>query len=151
MFFKKILISLFILFLLFLFNPINAETTWRQVRFNTFVQERLWFKDDKMQNVPDLAESLPDKSNSREVIIKIKENARWQDGREITAGDVVFSFQLYRDCEISDYSYVANKLVVEQIDSKTLRIKPEEGTSSFMYYVNSDNKGAIDLAFGKND
>ena len=117
-------------------DPINAENTWRQLRFNTFVQGRLWFKNDKMQNTPDLAESLPDQSNSKEAIIKIKENARWQDGTEITASDVLFSFQLYRDCDIREYEYIANKLIVEQIDAKTIRIKPEEGVSSFWYYVN---------------
>ena len=117
-------------------DPINAETTWRQLRFNTFVQGRLWFKNDKMQNVPDIAESLPVQSNLKETIITIKENARWQDGQAITAADVVFSFELYRDCEIPQYSYIANQIVVEQIDEKSFRIKqPEGGVSSFWYYV----------------
>ena len=117
-------------------DPINAETTWRQLRFNTFVQGRLWFKNDKMQNVPDIAESLPVQSNLKETIITIKENARWQDGQAITAADVVFSFELYRDCEIPQYPYIANQIVVEQIDEKSFRIKqPEGGVSSFWYYV----------------
>ena len=34
-------------------DPINAENTWRQLRYNTFVQGRHWFKNDKMQNKAD--------------------------------------------------------------------------------------------------
>ena len=116
-------------------DPINAERTWRQLRFNTLIHGRLWYKDDKMQNIPDLVESLPTQSNSRETIVKIRDDARWHDGREITASDVIFSFNLYRECNISEYSSIAKKLIVEQIDNKTIRIKPEIGTSSFWYYV----------------
>ncbi len=116
-------------------DPINAERTWRQLRFESTMHGRLWFKNDKMQNVADLAESLPDQSNSKEAIIKIRDNARWQDGEEITTEDIEFTFNLYRDCDIYEYSSVAKKLIVEQIDTKTFRLKPVDGTRAFWYYV----------------
>ena len=103
-------------------DPINSPGTWRQLRFNTLMHGRLWYKDDKMQNIPDLVESLPDQSNSKETVITIRNNARWQDGQEITSADVIFSFNLYRDCEISEYSSVAKKLILEKIDDKNISV-----------------------------
>ena len=52
----------------------------KTVYINNNSQDYAWFKNDKMQNVADLAESLPDRSNSKEAIVRIRDNASGNGG-----------------------------------------------------------------------
>ena len=105
-------------------DPINSENTWRQYRFQELFHSRLWYRDEKLQKQPDLVESLPDKSNSSEILLKIKDDAYWQDGQPITTDDIIFTFNLYRDSDRLEFSKIAKKISIEKISDKSFKMIP---------------------------
>jgi len=105
-------------------TPIAAERTEIGVRIIELLFEGLISQDRMGDWVSELATSVPELgSGAMEMIVHIKEDARWPDGRSITAHDVVFSFQVYID-ENNNY---ANRNIfevfnrVEVVDQKTVR------------------------------
>jgi peptide/nickel transport system substrate-binding protein len=105
-------------------TPTVAERTAIGVRIVELLFEGLISQDRMGDWVPELATAIPElKPGSTELIVHIKEDARWPDGRSITAHDVKFSFQVYID-ENNNYT---NRNIfevfdrVEVIDQKTVR------------------------------
>jgi peptide/nickel transport system substrate-binding protein len=105
-------------------TPVVAERTSIGVRIIELLFEGLISQDRMGDWVAELATIIPElKPGSTELIVHIKEDARWPDGRSITAHDVEFSFQVYVD-ENNNY---ANRNIfeifdrVEVVDQKTVR------------------------------
>src|SRR6476661_6217298 len=92
--------------------PLVSETVGRDIGDQVF--ERLAYLDagaspiDAMAYRPGLAEGW-DRVDSLTWRFRLRRNARWQDGRPVTAEDVIFSFSAFEDSifEAPARSYLA--------------------------------------------
>lgn len=105
-------------------TPVVAERTPIGVRIIELLFEGLISKDHTGEWVAEIATEVPEhQPGSTEFLVHIKEDARWPDGRNITANDVVFSLEVYSD-ENNNYT---NRNILdlferaEVVDKKTVR------------------------------
>ncbi|MEO8138239.1 MAG: peptide ABC transporter substrate-binding protein [Gemmatimonadota bacterium] len=83
---------------------------------------------------PGLAESW-DRVDSLTLRFHLRNNARWQDGQPVTAGDVVFSFAAFSDSAIDSpaRSYLEGRLTTSAEDSSTVLIKFSHAYAEQLY------------------
>jgi len=100
--------------------PLISQTTGRQVAEQIF--DRLAQIGDNLSTIDDigftpaLAESWSWASDSQSIAFRLRADARWHDGKRVTAEDVRFSYSLYADSLVA--SPVASSLAT--IDSVTV-------------------------------
>lgn len=107
--------------------------------------ERLAEPGDEMNTrgdagfVPELAESWTWSSDSLSIAFKIHPDAKWHDGKPVTARDVAFSFDIHKDPEVG--SSVAPLL--SRIDSVTVR----DSLTAVVWYKQRYPEQFLDAAF----
>lgn len=89
--------------------------------------------------VPELAESWAWAPDSLSIAFKLHPDAKWHDGRAVTARDVVFTFDIYKDPEVG--SSVAPLL--SRIDSVTVR----DSLTAVVWYRQRYPEQFLDAAF----
>lgn len=107
--------------------------------------ERLAEPGDEMNTrgdggfVPELAESWTWSPDSLSIAFKIHPDAKWHDGKPVTARDVAFSFDIHKDPEVG--SSVAPLL--SRIDSVTVR----DSLTAVVWYKQRYPEQFLDAAF----
>jgi peptide/nickel transport system substrate-binding protein len=83
---------------------------------------------------PRLASSW-ERVDSLNLRFHLRPGARWQDGRPVTAGDVVFSFEAYADSVIDAGArpYIAGRIKAVAEDSATVRVQFTEPSPEQLY------------------
>ena len=80
------------------FDPLSRPHSW----VNNLMGSRLIFPDDKnMQWSPDLAERWEVSDDATSYTFYLRKGAKFHDGEEVTADDVVFTFRTYLNPEAS--------------------------------------------------
>ncbi len=90
--------------------------------------------DEEGRVVPDLAQSW-DVSNGRVYRFQLKPDQFWQDGRPITADDVVFSYSLLQDPSLADIPGLPSlwrNVTVEKLDLLTVQITLPQPFAPFL-------------------
>lgn len=90
--------------------------------------------DSNLNLTPDLAEALPEiSSDGKEYTLKLKEQLTWHDGQALTADDVVFTYQLIQNPDFQSPLRLSwNRVEVEKIDERTVKVKTRESTATFI-------------------
>ena len=117
-------------------EPSNLFVLWQAMRINTDIDSMIWrgpiefFGDNEPH--PVLLESLPSQEDgtwvidedtgTMEVTYKFKQGLKWADGEEITAEDLVFTFEI-----LSDEQYVYPGITtrvgsIEAMDKYTAKV-----------------------------
>lgn len=73
-------------------NPLINENL-SYYYFSSLVYEGLFELDENFQAVPILVENYNISDNGRRIDIKLKENIKWHDGKDLTAEDVIFTLE----------------------------------------------------------
>lgn len=84
--------------------------------------------------VPDLAQSW-DVSNGRVYRFQLKPNQFWQDGRPITADDVVFSYSVLQDPSLADIPGLPSlwrNVTIEKLDDLTVQLTLPQPFAPFL-------------------
>ena len=77
-------------------NPIVASKNIVGVRIMELIFRGLLTQNEKGEWIPELAISKPTfQSGASEILVYLRDDLRWPDGREITAYDVEYSFKAY--------------------------------------------------------
>lgn len=76
-------------------NPLFA-TSMSEARVDELVFEGLFADDLELRSTGRLAESFEVSPDLRSMKVRLRRDAVWHDGREVTADDVVFSIEAYR-------------------------------------------------------
>lgn len=120
---------------------------------------RLFRLNTDFEVVPDLAESWEQPSDT-EWVIKIKEGVKFHDGSEVTAEDVVASFE--RSLEQPKVQQVLSEVdTFEVVDTYTLKVTTKSAFAPFLYtlvhagtsimpkaYLESDDNFAMPIGSG---
>lgn len=74
------------------FSPVHASDTYGNY-FTSMMYDGLWQFDDSFSPVPNLAEAWEWDSTNTKLTFYLRKGAKFHDGRELTADDVVFTFK----------------------------------------------------------
>lgn len=100
------------------FNPWGFSAVDFEMYDQVF--SRLLWKDGQGKEHPDLAESWEIAADKRSVRLKIRNNAKWHDGKPVTAQDFVTNFGYLKDPTIAKY-YGAQKIQGLMAPAKEVR------------------------------
>ena len=80
--------------------------------------------DETFSQYPELSESFSLADDKLSMLIKLKKNAKFSDGKPVTADDVKFSFDLFRSDHVNAFykSYWADIKSLEVIDQHTVKM-----------------------------
>ena len=108
-------------------DPVYGRQTTKQIRLGELFNARLWRWGPKLQKEPDLVISLPTPPGMGmeldAVYAELKPNLKWPDGVPITVDDIIFSLDLYRECESSFEKSIAEEILCEAIGGSITKFK----------------------------
>lgn len=93
-----------------LFSYTVDEGSVSELMYMSLVQYEWNFSEGEMDVHPMLAKSWEWNSDSSAVTFNLRKDAKWSDGRPVTAADVVFSFDLYSDPAVQSRLYGSFKI-----------------------------------------
>ncbi|MEE2829522.1 MAG: ABC transporter substrate-binding protein [Myxococcota bacterium] len=103
-------------------NPIH-ERSMSEVRLNELIHIALWAPNYADQPQPMLVQEATLASSGREMTIKLKD-VKWSDGQPVTAEDVVFTLQAYKNPESrsADRNRWDFIIKAEAVDARTVNL-----------------------------
>jgi peptide/nickel transport system substrate-binding protein len=115
-------------------NPILAAGSSVDSDLTRIVYAQLLKFDANETLAPDLALSLPEISEDQKTFtLRLKPDLKWQDGKPLTADDVIFTIQSIQNSEYES-ALRANwiRIKIEKIDDLTITFQLNEVSSSFI-------------------
>jgi len=94
-----------------------------------YVQRNLFDYDASLRQVPGLAEKLEVSPDGREYVVTLKADGVWEDGKPVTARDVVFTIERIRDPKVPAPVYKSlfeDLEQVEALDPRRVRVRFKE-------------------------
>jgi peptide/nickel transport system substrate-binding protein len=88
-----------------LFSFSGSESSITELLYLSLVNHKWDEEKGELATYPMLAEKWEWSSDSSSVIVYLRDNVYWTDGKKITADDIVFSFDLYSDPEVQSRFY----------------------------------------------
>ncbi|MBA3416909.1 MAG: hypothetical protein H0U10_16945, partial [Chloroflexia bacterium] len=102
------------------FNPASFRMDYQVAA--SYLDPLLRPDDVTMEPQPGLAESWEVAPDGRAITYRLRSGVTWHDGSPLTAADVAFSFEVYRDdVESGAVNLLALLDTVEAVDPRTLR------------------------------
>lgn len=115
-------------------NPVLAYSSSLDTDLSKLIYGQLLKFDKKLLLNPDLASELPIISpDQKTYTLKLRDGLKWQDGKPLTADDVLFTITLIQDPEYeSPLRANWSRVKVEKVDDLTLNFKLREVSASFI-------------------
>lgn len=104
-------------------NPLQASTS-AEVAASRLLFSSLYTYDKTGTLHPDVASSLSVDKSGEVYTVKLRDDVRWHDGKELTADDVVFTINLITDPETRSRSSLRTNwrdITVEKLDTYTVK------------------------------
>ena len=105
-------------------NPILATTDAEQIVL-ALVERNLLDYDEKLNLVPGLAEDVSDSPDHLTTTIRLRKDARWEDGTPVTSADVVFTLTTLLDPKtpaLTRRALFDGFVTAEAVDARTARV-----------------------------
>ncbi|MFH1766887.1 MAG: ABC transporter substrate-binding protein [Patescibacteria group bacterium] len=116
-----------------LINPLYAATSDVDSDLTRLMYSGLMRYDSVDGLVTDLAENYEISEDNLTYTFKIRDNAKWHDGRPVIADDVIFTINALQNPEYrSPLEISFSGIVVEQVDERTIRFVLEEPFAPFL-------------------
>jgi peptide/nickel transport system substrate-binding protein len=115
-------------------NPVLAASSSVDTDLSRIIYAQLIKFDKDLNLVPDLAETMPEVSaDQKTYTVKLKPNLKWQDGKPLTADDVLFTIQTIQNGDFeSPLRANWSRVKAEKIDDLTLTFTLREVSASFI-------------------
>jgi peptide/nickel transport system substrate-binding protein len=124
-------------------NPITASDAYESV-INGYVYESLLDLDNEtLEHIPVLAESWTISEDKKQYTFVLKEGLHWQDGKPLTTGDILYTFDRARDPKVDAphlRSYYKDLVDVTTLDERTVRF-----TYAYPYFKALDMIGGLNI------
>lgn len=114
-------------------NPLLATSDTDQAIIK-LVYSGLYKLDSTGNVIPDMAESMPEVSEDKQQYkVKIRQNAKWHNGKPVNADDVVFTIQTLQNSQYnSPRRSEWQATTVEKIDDHTVSFKLSSPSAPFL-------------------
>ena len=101
-------------------NPLFGSTM-AEARANEVIFESLYTDNAQLATTPSLAESSTIAEDRRSMVIKLRSDVTWHDGRPFSAADVVFTIKAMQDratasTEAGRVAWIADATAVDRED-----------------------------------
>ncbi len=106
--------------------------------FLGLLEERPDYADHPPSFAPSLAESWELSTDRRELTFRLRADARWSDGRPVTARDVLFSWRAQTSDQVA-WPYADSKRAIEEpvaLDARTVRFRLGNASPQMLVDVN---------------
>lgn len=115
-------------------NPLLSSVSAVDADLTRIVYSGLLKFDNKLNLLPDLAESLPQISpNGRDYTLKLRSNIFWHDGVAITADDIVFTIKAIQKQELQSTLLNSwSRVDIQKLDGQTVKISTREPSATFI-------------------
>lgn len=114
-------------------NPIYANGAVDQ-SVSKLIYDGLFTYNDRNKLVGDLAEGFKISGNDKTYTVTLKPNLRWQDGKNLTADDVVYTFQLIQNPDAhSPYFASWQGISVKKVNARVVQFTLSSALSAFPY------------------
>lgn len=108
-------------------NPVTLNPIYNM---DKNVQQTLYLLFDTLVNIeedgsvtPNLAESFTYSASDKVLIVKLREDIKWQDGTPLTTDDIIFTLGLIKDANESPYKLTTSNMAnVQAVDRYTFKI-----------------------------
>lgn len=102
-------------------TPYTYQTGFPGYELMTLIYDTLYLMDADLAPQPWLAEGLTISDDGLSYTLTLKEGLAWQDGETLTASDVAFTLQYYKDNLLGRFTTSANKVAAtETPDDRTV-------------------------------
>lgn len=116
-----------------LVNPLFAVANPTDLDLTRLVYAGILRKDADGNIVPDLAERFTVSPDQKTYTIRLKQNARWHDGENVTADDVLFTIERIQNPEMkSPLAQSFRGVTVTKVDDATVQITLKEAFAPFI-------------------
>lgn len=114
-------------------NPLFASSAVDSA-VSRLVFSGLMTYNQKNELVPDLAQKLEIDEAGKNYTVTLRDNARWQDGTNLTADDVVFTHTLMQNPDVNSPLRISwQGIKVVKVDDKTVRFTLPGTLATFKY------------------
>jgi peptide/nickel transport system substrate-binding protein len=103
-------------------NPLTTYSTEAN-EIISLVYDKLLVYDLDLKTQPGLAKEYNYSEDGKTLTLKLRNNVKWHDGKPLTADDVVYTYQLIKDSELSEYAqYLLQMTSIEAPDPATVTL-----------------------------
>ncbi len=103
-------------------NPLTTYSTEAN-EIISLVYDKLLVYDLDLKTQPGLAKEYNYSEDGKTLTFKLRNNVKWHDGKPLTADDVVYTYQLIKDSELSEYAqYLLQMTSIEAPDPATVTL-----------------------------
>jgi len=103
-------------------NPLTTYSTEAN-EIISLVYDKLLVYDLDLKTQPGLAKEYNYSEDGKTLTFKLRDNVKWHDGKPLTADDVVYTYQLIKDSELSEYAqYLLQMTSIEAPDPATVTL-----------------------------
>ena len=119
-------------------NPLFT-TSMSEARLNELVFDSLYTDDQDLATIPRLAESSEISEDRSEMLIRLRQDVKWHDGRPFTADDVVFTIHAMKDkgtlsTEAGRVEWIKSAAVVDPYSLKLIFTQPEARPEDKLFF-----------------
>lgn len=115
-------------------SPFATSGTFVEM-FQLIYERLLYFNEVKGELQPALADSYEWNEGKTELVLKLNEKAKWQDGEAFTANDVLYTYQFLKDNPIFDKYGLWNRLDEVKAEGSTVTFVAKEAFVSLPEYL----------------
>ena len=119
-------------------NPLYAHLNPVDRDISSLIYESLFVINDYGEAVTQLADELVISRDGLEYVIRLRQDARWQDGLPLTARDVLFTLSLMAEPAYAEFSPTAafwRTLEAQELGEYLLRIRLAQPLGSFPHLL----------------
>jgi len=114
-------------------NPLYSSLSDTDSDLERLIYSSLFKVGVKNEPVKDLAEDYEISPDNKSYLIKIRKNAKWHGGQNLTADDVVFTFRSIKNADYkSPLRLRFSGVDIEKVDDNTVRFKLSEPYAAFL-------------------
>ncbi len=114
-------------------NPLYASSRDVDADLSRLIYSSLFNYDGNGRLVPDLVSTWKIEDGGKSFIITLRENVKWHSGENLSANDIVFTFNLIKSPEFrSPLRSSLNGAELEKIDDRTLKFSLSEPYADFL-------------------
>ena len=118
------------------FNPTSFRMDYQVAA--SYLEPLLRPDDVTMEPRPGLAESWDASSDGREITYRLRDGVEWHDGSPLSADDIAFSFEAYRDdLDSGAVNLLALLDQVEPLDNRVVRVRLLANDPTWLFNASS--------------